>query len=398
MIPNVVDNYSDFQHLLRPWNNKPFGCRNVIPKVGWIGLDINIFGYTNFKEKPKKFDSDKERLQVNSTEQKSTKPPENITPAEKIFLEEVHGVVEVERIGLTNKLTAKVKSIKHFEEAIRYGVQLIDGKKTVKPKIQLPQQCKTCADWTSYHKPCTIVECLNCGKGGHTEVECNNRTECKHCHGSHHALDKNCPVYQSKLIKLNDLIASVLVGEGVLRHKGELVRYAYPDVELTMTNTTNQTNINDVKKLVIEEVTKQTKPIQESIESVKQSALETDKRIRIIESNFETITESVSSLREDNKIINKKIETLTDAMSLVKVEIITDMTSVVKENAAATNKAIKLQLSTLIKTLTKQKKKKNRKSKKDTKNSDSAVSEDNTDSDSSSSSSDSEDASDSEKH
>ncbi|CAF0820346.1 unnamed protein product [Brachionus calyciflorus] len=173
-------------------------------------------------------------------------------------MEKRYGLVDVERITIpenyipkpTNKLKANAKTLLDFIEAIKCGIYLDDTSKRhqVLPNIMHAKICKTCGDLN--HKSCLgKVRCIKCGLFDHSVNECKSLIElCINCGGTHRCNSELCEKLNDKTFSKNKYTIDIMLGEGLIKSKYEILKTPRPVVNLGNRNLLTSEGDSDFEK------------------------------------------------------------------------------------------------------------------------------------------------------
>lgn len=139
------------------------------------------------------------------------------------------GLVEITRVrnpngSDKNVIRAKAKTIAHFIELCKFGIQLDPKVYKVEPFIRFSSPCSRYGNLNHGPKNCSSSnppKCLNCGTIGHTKADCmsnNFKPCCVNCKGKHTADNDICPILRNKVIQNNSFILKLILGEDVKKN------------------------------------------------------------------------------------------------------------------------------------------------------------------------------------
>ena len=160
---------------------------------------------------------------------------------------EIYGLIDVERICYndlpTNKLKANVLDLKYYVDIIERGVylELTSRKHSVIPNINHARTCKKCGSITHKELECNVKQrCLRCTSEDHQINACVSKEfRCVNCHGQHMSSSDMCNKLAEKTLSMNEYVLDILVGEGLIRSKYEILK-SYKQNENRLTHPTQE--------------------------------------------------------------------------------------------------------------------------------------------------------------
>jgi hypothetical protein len=312
----VTTVYDEYKKLLETWPVDAFG-KGVKPETGHSGLMMII--------------------NVPITKDLTTCQDELKILAEK------YGCCDLIRMGHAanpqNRCKTNMHTIKDFvDRTAARSVPFHQGLTNIQPNIKRTQPCDNCGQLVSHgydedgnRKICPndarCLRCASCDPVHISEGKCKAQPECINCHKSHITKNFVCEMFRRKVVQDNDYVASILVGEGLITRKDEILKWV-------IKNYTQQENQYDEDKLqsMIDATVNPIKTEMQTMKSIQNDTIDRVKKLEtgLIELKEDLKTEmklnneelklelktEIKQLREENiDNINKLTSTLTESLN-----------------------------------------------------------------------------------
>lgn len=231
-------------------------------------------------------------------------------------LDKKYGLINVERIMLqgddkdkpSTKLKATARTIVDYVNVLKGGIQfeITSKKHNVFPSIIHPKPCSKCGSLNHIHKDCHHKQiCIKCTSIDHNSADCKQKPKCINCGGAHESLSELCNKIVEKTLNINSYVAEILVGEGVIARKTDILRTPRPYEEDIYSDINHKT-------------------ITELIERV------TETKFGHVQNDISQIKSHLSQHDKEILNMNKNINKITNDMDLVKTDISTMKSNYVK--------------------------------------------------------------------
>ncbi|RNA14504.1 RNA-directed DNA polymerase from mobile element jockey-like [Brachionus plicatilis] len=281
----MVDNYEDFLKLNKEWPSNAF-----VDGVKLEPLPTNL------------------QVIIPNVDPKITISPDNQAIMK---LEATYGLTRIERINYaenkpSNKLKATAKTLFDYVNVLKKGIYFnLTGKKH---KVTYnAAQLKQCSNWGNLNhrdKECTQKKiCFKCGSNDHTIKFCTEQPKCVNCCGKHYCNDEICDKIVEKTLAMNGYMIEILLGEGIISKRTEIMRFKKPD------------------DVVINEI--DTKTVNDMIEKIVSNKLiHIDNKFKIHEQEIKTIKQNVTKMGTDMENVKTNISALQNDIQIVKNQMV----------------------------------------------------------------------------